>query len=54
MCLEIKCYLCIEFHDYSVNLIYKNADYIIIVIAFHGKLRIEGADGTVGFYSSDS
>ena len=54
MYLEKKCYLCIRFHDYSLNLNNENADYIIIGFAINGKLRIEGADGTVGFYSPDS
>ena len=31
-----------------------NAYIIIIVFAINGKQRIEGADGTVRFYSSDS
>ena len=38
----------------SVNQIYYNAYIIVIVFAINGKQRIEGSDGTVRFYSSDS
>jgi hypothetical protein len=42
------------FKSSSVNQIYYNAYIIVIVFAINGKQRIEGSDGTVGFYSSDS
>ena len=42
------------FNSFSVNQIYYNAYIIVIVFAINGKQWIEGADGTVRFYSSDS